>query len=419
MLSPRRSVALATVCLCALSLAPFAGCRRNRAAAWLTTSADTGAVREVITATGSVSARVKVNVGSQTSGTLRRVCVDFGATVRRGELLAQIDPRTHTAQLARAEASVKVAEANLVKARVNNRDRTRALGRAEEMRGAHLVAQADLDAAEVARDHAVADIAGAEAALVQARADAALARANLAFTRIESPIDGIVLERRVDAGQTVAAQLQVATLFVIAADMRRVQLVVDVDEADVGKLRPPLPARFRVPAYPQRTFAGTVVALRPAPVGSDAATGNAAAPSTSGGVVTYGAVVEADNADGALRQGMTAELTVVVAETENAVRVPSAALRFAPKEKSDRSARRGLPAAPTPEPPTSASAADGAGENEEATLYVLEAGHPAARRVRLGLSDGQYVAILSGLSAGEAVVVGEGLGAGGGRGASN
>lgn len=416
MLSFRRSVALATAFLGVLSLAPVAACHKNRAAAWLTAAADTGAVREVITATGSVSARVKVNVGSQTSGTLRRVCVDFGATVRRGELLAELDPRTHTAQLARAEASVKVAEANLVKARVNNRDRTRAFGRAEEMSRAHLVAQADLDAAEVARDHAVADIAGAEAALVQARADAALARANLAFTRIESPIDGIVLERRVDAGQTVAAQLQVATLFVIAADMRRVQLVVDVDEADVGKLRPPLPARFRVPAYPQRTFAGTLAALRPAPVGSDAAAGNAAAPSTAGGVVTYGAVVDADNGDGALRQGMTAELTVVVAETENAVRVPSAALRFAPKEKPGRKGNRG--SASATEAPAPAPGDDVAGENEEATLYVLESGRPAARRVRVGLSDGQYVAIVSGLSAGEAVVVGEGLDAGGGRGAA-
>lgn len=397
----RYACAAAWPMLLAATLA-FAACRRAPAPAWLTATADRGPVQEAITATGQVDARTRVNVGSEISGTLRRVCVDYGAVVRRGQLLAELEPRGPAAQLARAEASVQVAQAALVQARVDGHDRARAHARTQQLRAAHLVADTDLEAAEVARDRSAAGVAGAEAALVQARAEAALARATLAMTRIESPIDGVVLERRADAGQTVAAQLQVATLFVIAADMARVQLVVSVDEADVGKLVPPLRATFRVPAYPRRTFAGTLTALRPAPEGGEpsaagsngggSSSGSAAA---AGGVVTYGAVVAADNPDGALRQGMTAELSAVVAERQDAVRVPGAALRYRPRD-----------AAPAP-----AAADDGA----QSTLYVLEGGRPVARAVRLGPSDGQYVAVDAGLAAGEVLVLGAAPDAGGGR----
>lgn len=391
------------------------GCRGDARPDYVTSEARRGTVREVVTATGQVEARTKVNVGSQISGTVAEVCVDYGTQVRRGQLLARLDPQLVAAQHARAQASVALAQAGVAKAAAELHDRRRTGGRLGHLGAQDLAAQAELDAADVALRLAEAGAAGAAATLAQARADEALAAANVAATRITSPIDGVVLDRQIDVGQTVAAQFQVATLFTLAADMRRVQVVAHVDEADVGKLWVGMPAHFRVAAYPTRSFAGTVTEVRPAPTVLAGA---------SAAVVTYAAVVQADNADGALRQGMTAELEAVVRQADDVVRVPVAALRFRPEGEARRTgtaAEADANASPDAKPDAAVDGAADAGDNAVAgpkprgagcadaarrTLYVAERGTPKARAVDVGIDDGQYAAVCAGLQGGEPVVVG-------------
>ncbi|HET6346179.1 MAG TPA: efflux RND transporter periplasmic adaptor subunit, partial [Myxococcota bacterium] len=240
-------------------------CKSNDAPKYLTEPVTRGDVRESILATGEVSALTKVNVGSQVSGTVAKLLVDYNSAVKAGQVLAEIDPRLFLATLQRAEASVAVAESNVEKARVGLLDAERTLRRLSELVGRKLVSQADVDTAEVNRAAAVANLKGAEASLLQARADRDSAATNLAFTKIRSPIDGIVIDRQVDVGQTVAAQFQVATLFIIAKDLRQIQILANIDEADIGKVHAKMPATFTVDAYPDDVFNGVIREVRLAP----------------------------------------------------------------------------------------------------------------------------------------------------------
>lgn len=376
-------------------------CHRDDAVSYLTEEVKRLTLRENISATGEVSARVKVNVGSQVSGTVARVHVDFNSHVKKGDLLAELDPRLFEAQLARSDASVAVADAEVEKSRITLKDAERTLRRNDDLLNSKMIAQADYDTAQMQRDAARAALRASEALLQQAEADRKQAVTNLAFTKIRSPIDGVVIDRQVDAGQTVAAQFQVATLFVIANDMRHVRILADIDEADVGRVHDAMPVQFTVDAYPHTVFKGVIRALRQAPTTAQSTgTGTSTSASTSN-VVTYAADIDADNPNGQLRQGMTAQVTVLVAEHTDVLTMPNSALRYRPKAGD-----KGTQVKKPPHDPK-AQAATPLDNLRRGRVYVLVEGQAHPQEVRLGSSDGHRTEVQEGLQEGDRIITGE------------
>ena len=375
-------------------------CGRKQAAPYRTDPVTRGPVSEVVNATGDVSAIVTVNVGSQVSGIIDKLNVDFNSKVKKDQLLATLDPRLFQAQLEKAAASLASANANVEKAQAAYADSVRIANRQQELRQQGLISQADLDTALATRDQNAAGLSAAKATVLQAKADRDMAATNLAFTRITSPIDGIVVSRSVDVGQTVAAAFQAPTLFLIANDLTKMQILANIDEADVGKVREGLEAKFTVDAYPGETFTGTIRDVRQAP-------------NTIQNVVTYPAVIDAPNPDRKLRQGMTASVNITAARKDDSLRVSNAALRWKPDESAapETAQRPGG----TPQARTASAAARGArdGSAQQAPgragrVYKLENGKPVPVNIRVGLSDGQRTEVIEGLSEGDRVIVGGG-----------
>lgn len=370
------------------------GCGRKSGPNYRLEPATRGAVTEVVSATGDVAAIVTVNIGSQVSGTINRLLVDFNSKVKKGQLLATIDPRLFQAALEKSQAGLASAAANVEKAQVALADADRQLNRLRDLRGGGLVSQADLDTAQANRDGAAAQLSAARASVLQARADLDLSAANFAYTRIASPIDGIVVSRSIDVGQTVAAAFQAPTLFTIANDLTKMQVLANIDEADVGKVRDGLEAHFSVDAFPGEEFGGRIREVRQSP-------------NTIQNVVTYAAVIDAPNPEHKLRQGMTAAVTITIARHEDVLRIPNGALRFQPDDA-----------------PAQGSAPDGGMARERGgrgggarqpgeagrpgRVYRLEGGRPVAVAVRLGISDGARTEVLTGLADGDSVIVGSG-----------
>jgi HlyD family secretion protein len=403
-----------------LVLPALLACSRKPAAAFRTEDVTRGPVSEIVNATGDVSAIISVNVGSQDSGIIEKLYVDFNSKVKKGDLLATLDPRLFKAAVEHAQANYASALANVEKAQAAYDDSVRIARRDEELRKSNLIAQADLDTAVATRDGNKAALAAAKAAVLQAKADGATAEANLEFTKIRSPIDGIVVTRSVDVGQTVAAAFQAPTLFLIANDLTKMQILANIDEADVGKVHENSQARFTVDAYPGETFTGTIRQVRQSP-------------NTIQNVVTYPAVIDAPNPDGKLRQGMTASVTIVAAHKDDVLRVPNAGLRWRPDNAP--AAGPDVPAAGTgggqrPSRPEGQAAAahdghgrpdahaaggtdgqgaggtDGQAAGKAARVYKLVDGKPVQALIRTGISDGQRTEVMSGLAEGDKVIVG-------------
>src|SRR5512137_1056438 len=282
-----------------------------------TAKVEKGRVVAKVTASGLLSAIVTVQVGSQVSGRIAALFADWNSPVKKGQLIAKIDPALFQASVDQARANLAAAQGNLIKARVQAVDARRQAVRQQELAARKLNAQADLDTAVANADAADAQVAAAEGAVAQTRAALQSAEVNLAYTNIVSPTSGTVISRNVDVGQTVAASLQAPTIFVIAEDLEKMQVDTSVAEADVGRLKAGMPASFTVDAYPGETFRGTVRQIRNAP-------------QTVQNVVTYDAVIDVDNPDLKLKPGMTANVTFVYAEKDDVLRVPNAALRFKP-----------------------------------------------------------------------------------------
>ncbi|MFL5361819.1 MAG: efflux RND transporter periplasmic adaptor subunit, partial [Myxococcales bacterium] len=375
----------ATVAVCAsLALAGLA-CGKKVAAPYRTEPVTRGSVNESVSATGDVSALVTVSVGSQVSGIVDKLYVDFNSPVKKGQLLATLDARLFEAALQKTDASVASARAGVQKAQAALADSQRLVSRDQELFKGGLIARSELDTAMATNDGNAASLAGAKAAVLQANADRAQAAANLAFTKITSPIDGVVVSRSVDAGQTVAAALQAPTLFVIANDLTKMQILANVDQADVGKVHEGEDAKFTVDAYPGEVFKGHISQVR------QAAT-------TTNNVVTYAAVIQADNPDRKLRQGMTAAVTIVAANHDDVLRVPNAALRV----HIDTPAPASIPLV------AEARAATGNRPRRDpraAIVYKLVNGNPQAVNVTLGLSDGQRTEVSGDLAENDQVIV--------------
>lgn len=290
-----------------------------------------GDIVAVVSATGTVNPVNTVQVGSQVSGTISRLYADFNDRVKKGEVIAQIDPAIYRARLAEADANLKSAEASAAKAEVAVKDAKRELDRQENLYRRKLVAESVRDAARFAYDSARVEHQVRLAAVAQAEAAREREQVNLAYTTIYAPIDGVVISRDVDVGQTVAASLQAPTLFTIANDLAHMQVEADVDESFIGQVKPGQPARFTVFAYPGRTFQGEVTQVR-------------LDPKVEAGVVKYNSIIHVANTDLALKPGMTATVSIQVAEHKDVLQVPASALRFVPDWPADKLAavRKGL-----------------------------------------------------------------------------
>lgn len=344
-----------------------------------------------ISATGTLQPLTQVDISSELSGVVREVAVAENQQVRKGDVLAKLDTSKLEAQIERAQASAKAAAASVETARVTLKETEQALARASELARKGMATQQALDTAQAARDRAKAALDSAKASLAIANADLKLQQADLAKSTIYAPIDGIVLTRSVDPGQTVASSLQAPVLFVIAADLRKMELKAAVDEADIGQIRVGQQARFTVDAFPERPFDAEIRDISYASVTTD-------------GVVTYDARLDVDNTDMLLRPGMTATVSVVTQQAKGVLTVPSSAFRYRPTETRERgfsmlsmfTGRRGPMRRPgqTEQPP-----AEGL-----RTLYMLENGQPRRVDVKIGSSDGDRTEVLSGLEEGDRVI---------------
>jgi len=291
-----------------------------------------GEVDLVVTATGTINPVINVLVGSQVSGTIKALYADYNSQVKEGQVIAQIDPAIFQAQVDQAKANLLNtranllnAQANLVKAEVAVVDAKRNLDRNKPLLERQVIAQATLDTVQVNYDTAVAQIEVAKAQVdsskaqvEQAKAALELAETNLRYATIRSPVNGTVVSRNVDVGQTVAASLQAPTIFTIAKDLTKMQVDTNVSEADVGRITMGQDATFTVDAYPGRIFRGKVSEIRIAPI-------------IVQNVVTYDVVILVDNKDLKLKPGMTANVSVMIAHRERVLKIPNAALRFQPQ----------------------------------------------------------------------------------------
>jgi HlyD family secretion protein len=402
----KRAIVAAVVVLVAGAAVYFYLHSRKPAAIHFETAKVTrGNITARVTATGTLSALVTVQVGSQVSGRISVINVDFNSPVKKGQIVAKIDPQLFAAAMENARANVVAAEGQLAQSKANAKNLDLQRERSRKLREQNLVAQADLDTAEAAADAAEANVHVQEGQLAQARAQLHQAQVNLDYTTIISPTDGTVISRAVDVGQTVAASLQAPTLFTIAQDLTKMQVDTSVAEADVGKLKPQMPSTFTVDAYPTERFHGMVRQIRNAPT-------------TVQNVVTYDAVIDVDNTDLKLKPGMTANVTFVYAEKKDVLRVPNAAMRFKPPAEllAPTAPSGGAAAAQRPTAGASGgSAAPGGaakhahggrgGPPDQKQVWVLRGERPTPVDVKVGVSDGTLSEIVEGdVKEGEEVV---------------
>lgn len=282
-----------------------------------------GVLEATVSATGALNPIITVQVGSQVSGTIQSLNADFNSRVSKGQVIAQIDPSIYKARLAEASSNLKSAQASLDKHRVEVLDAERQLKRVENLYRQRLVSESEVEAARFAHEASLVENRVKEAAISQAIAARDRERVNLAYTTIYAPIDGVVISRDVDVGQTVAASLQAPTLFTIAQDLTAMQIEADVDEAFIGMIKENQPVSFTVFAYQKRKFQGNVAQVRLNPKIED-------------GVVKYNCIIHVDNSDLALKPGMTATVSIQVAKRDNVLKVPNTALRYVPQWPADR-----------------------------------------------------------------------------------
>ena len=276
-----------------------------------------GDVVDVVAATGTLEAVTTVQVGTQVSGTVQELYADFNDIVKKGKVIARLDPSLLQTQIEQQKANVTRSEADLERLRVSLADAKQKLERAKALTEKNLLPKTDLETADVNVRSAEAQIKSSEAGLVQARSQLNTAQVNLEHTIITAPIDGIVISRQVEPGQTVAASMNAPTLFILAADLTQMQINANIDEADVGRMRPGQVVNFRVDAFPTETFTGAVQQVR-------------LQPTTVQNVVTYQTVIAVPNPQWKLKPGMTANVSIEIARKNNVLRIPNAALRFRP-----------------------------------------------------------------------------------------
>jgi len=406
----------------------------------VTAAVTRGDVIAKVDATGTLAPVTTVQVGSQVSGIIKALHADYNSEVKKGEVIAELDPSLFQTQVEQARATLVKAESDVDRARVELNDATAKARRAQELYDQKLISRNDLETAQTTASQADAALKSAQAQVTQAQAALNQNQVNLTHTIIRAPIDGIVISRSVDVGQTVAASMSAPTLFVIANDLARMQVSASIDESDIGRIQPGQNVTFKVDAYPAQTFSGSVSQVR-------------LEPKTDQNVVSYTTMIDVPNADLKLKPGMTANVTVQTAMNENVLRVPNAALRFAPTPELFASLGQQAPegvatagaAGATPGAAGTAGTAGGAGRGAQLTpeqrarfaqfqqmtpeqraqfraqrevaaaagprdfgrVWVLRAGKLQLLRVRTGVTDGATTAVLGGdLKEGDQVVTG-------------
>jgi HlyD family secretion protein len=374
---------------------------------YVTQEVTRGDLTVTVTATGNLEPRNQVDIGSELSGTIRAVNADVNDEVKAGQVLAVLDTTRLRAQVLQAESSLASAEARVLQSVASEKEARANLARlmkVRELSNNKLPSQQDLDVAEAAVARGAGEVAAARAAVAQARANLEAVQTDLSKTEIRSPINGVVLVRSVELGQTVAASLQAPVLFTLAEDLKKMELHVSVDEADVGSVEVGQKATFTVDAFANRTFSAQITQVHFASSNtksSTASSAGSAASATSTGVVTYETVLEVDNSELLLRPGMTATAEIVTTDINDAVLVPNAALRFTPEGVQVPGAPAG--AANQQRGPLSAimprfrgrqSGGQQNGSRRIGRAWIIEQGQPELVLFRVGMSDGRMTQVL-------------------------
>jgi HlyD family secretion protein len=356
-------------------------CARSTTSQFQTATVTRGPITQAVTATGTLNPVVNVQVGSQVSGNIAKLFADFNSEVKAGQVVAQIDPVLFQAAVTQAEGDLATAQAALELAKVN-------ATRTQELFAKKNSSQADLD-------QAIANLHQAEGNVKIKQGAVDKAKADLEHCTITSPVDGVVISRNVDVGQTVAASLQAPVIFQIANDLTKMQIDTNVAEADVGVVNVGQKVDFTVDAFPMRTFHGKVVQVRNAPI-------------TVQNVVTYDTVIGVDNADLKLKPGMTANVSIIIAHKDNVLQIKNAALRYRPVDAAAGEPKGAL--SPPPQRSASSGASHPAGgsgrerRGSDRTVYVLGSHRPKPVQIKTGISDGVVTEVTDGLKEGEEVV---------------
>lgn len=364
-----------------------------------TAAVERGSVVSIVSATGTINPVVSVQVGSQVSGMIKSLHADFNSRVKAGDIVAVIDPEPFKARRDQASSNLEMARANVARAKTDGAQRKRELERVRSLIAQNFVSQNDVDIAVTNAQSAEAQVRVAEAQVRQAEAALNSADLELKYTTIRSPVDGIVVARNIEVGQTVAASFATPNLFLIALDLTKMQVDTNVSESDIGGITEGKDATFTVDAYPGVRFSGSIRQVRLAPINVQ-------------NVVTYNVVVAVDNQDLRLKPGMTANVSIVVAQKEHVLKVPNAALRFTPpkSERAEGGSADGKPGRPEGRPVTGLSSA-GSADPGNPTRQVWkqdESGELASVPVQTGISDGVSTEITDG-SIGEQDMVVVGL----------
>ncbi len=361
----------------------------------MTSAVTRGDVVAKVDATGTLAAVTTVQVGSQVSGAIKALHADYNSEVKKGQVIAELDPSLFQTQVEQQRATLLKGQSDVDRSKIELDDATSKARRAQELSDQKLISRNDLETAQTTAKQAEAALKSSQAQLTQMRAALNQAQVNLDHTIIRAPIDGIVISRSVDVGQTVAASLSAPTIFVIAQDLAHMQVSASIDESDIGRVAAAQPVTFKVDAYPTQTFNGTVSQVR-------------LEPKTDQNVVSYTTMIDVPNPDLKLKPGMTANVTVQIAMNENVLRVPNAALRFRPATQQAAGGSQGAGFDASQVRGTAGRVGGGGGaERNFGRVFVLRTGQIVPVRVRTGVTDGAMTAVIDGdLQEGDQVITG-------------
>lgn len=380
----RRKIIITVVALIAVTALLFTLLRGEEKSApkFVTAAVERGDLTITVTATGTLAPLNQVDVGSEISGMIESIAVDFNDRVKRGQVLARINTDEQQARVVQSQAALEVADARVLQAKATVQETNLKLKRCETLAQQGLCPPQDMETLRAARDRAVADEASAKAQVSQARATLDAEQTRLAKAVIRSPINGIVLKRAVEPGQTVAASLQAPILFTLAESLSQMELHVSVDEADIGQVHAGQNASFTVDAYGERTFSAKITQVR-------------LAPQSAAGVVSYETLLAVDNKELTLRPGMTATARIVVQEIHDALLIPNAALRFTPPVTQAKE-QRNLMDQLLPRWGSRNQKDKDDANSKQKQVWILKDQQPAAITIKTGASDGRMTQLVKG-----------------------
>jgi len=390
----KKYLVILAVVLLISGIAGFFYLKRTPEVSYKTARIERGTIVSTVAATGNLSAVTTVQVGTQVSGTIQKLYVDYNSRVKKGQAIAEIDPSLFSASIEQSQGNFLSAEANLQKAKVTLADAERTVNRNRKLLADGIISQSDYDVADTAWQSALTSVKAAEGSVTQTRGSLMQSKTNLHYSVIRSPVDGVVISRAIDVGQTVAASFQTPTLFTIAQDLTKMQIEVSVDEADISRIQPDQMTSFTVDSYPEQSFRGKVVQIRNAPI-------------INQNVVTYITVVNVDNTDLKLKPGMTANVSIEVARKEDVLKLPPAALRFKPKSKVEEPKEKRQAGAPSP-----GAGRDAGGKPvgrkgiSGQQVYILKEDKPLAVPVKTGIANNSAIELVeSTLKEGDEVII--------------